>query len=60
MKAVSDKTITTIVTLILAVLALVVIWIFLSKVTPHITATIQKFTCNICKTFLPDFICGKC
>jgi len=63
MKAVSDKVITTIVTLILAIFGLIVIWIFLSSSMPAITTAIQKFTCGMCKAILPgvmEGMCGKC
>jgi len=63
MKAVSDKVITTIVTLILAMFGLIVIWIFLSGSMPSITTAIQKFTCGMCKAILPSFMegmCGEC
>lgn len=63
MKAASDKIITTIVTLVLAIIALVVIWIFLSGTMPAITTAIQKFTCGMCKAILPgvmEGMCGKC
>jgi uncharacterized protein YoxC len=63
MKGMSDKVMTTIVALVLAVLALVVIWMFLSGTTPSITKAVQKFTCNMCKTILPDTmegVCGEC
>jgi len=60
MKAVSDKVITTIVTLILAIFGLIVIWIFLSSSMPAITTAIQKFTCGMCKAILPGFIEGLC
>lgn len=60
MKGVTDKVITIIVSLILAVIALIIIWIFLSKSMPHITEVIQRFTCGMCKSILPDFVCGEC
>jgi hypothetical protein len=63
MKGISDKVLTTIVALVLAVLALVIIWMFLSGTTPHITKAIQGFTCNMCKTIVPDMMegmCGEC
>ncbi|OGW54476.1 MAG: hypothetical protein A2Y81_11765 [Nitrospirae bacterium RBG_13_43_8] len=60
MKGMSDKVMTTIVALVLAVLALVVIWIFLSGTAPHITKAVQGFTCNMCKTVLPDAMEGSC
>jgi hypothetical protein len=63
MKGMSDKVMTTIVSLVLAVLALVVIWMFLSGTMPSITKAVQGFTCNMCKTILPSMmegVCGKC
>lgn len=63
MKAMSDTAITTIVALITAVIALVVIWIFLSKSFPSISDAIGKFTCSMCRAILPGMIegiCGSC
>jgi uncharacterized protein YoxC len=63
MKAVSDKVMTTIVAMILAVFALVIIWVFLSSSMPSITTAIQKFTCGMCKAILPGMMegmCGEC
>ena len=63
MKGISSKVMTTIVSLILAVLALIIIWIFLSNSMPHITEAMKKFTCGMCKSILPDImegVCGEC
>ena len=63
MKAVSDKILTIIISLILSIISLVIIWIFLSGTMPSITAGIQKFTCGMCKGILPggiEELCGKC
>jgi hypothetical protein len=61
MKAMTDKVIVTIVSLIVAVIALIIIWLFLSNSMPYINEGIQKFGCNLCKTILFDLpICGNC